>query len=123
VNPSHSSGHRGYNPGMSNDRKKPGVAFWATVALFVVLAAYPLSFGPACWWFSTEEQPGWPRFGVVFTVTTMNYKYAPPAYWPIGWMAQNGPSPLRRAIRWYATRGIEKVFLPSNPSCSSWFGA
>jgi hypothetical protein len=31
------------------DRKKPGVAFWATVALVVVLVAYPLSFGPACW--------------------------------------------------------------------------
>jgi multisubunit Na+/H+ antiporter MnhB subunit len=29
--------------------KKPGVAFWATVALAVVLVAYPLSFGPACW--------------------------------------------------------------------------
>ena len=30
------------------DRKKPGVAFWATVVLVVVLM-YPLSFGPACW--------------------------------------------------------------------------
>jgi hypothetical protein len=30
------------------DPKKPGVAFWATVAL-VALLAYPLSFGPACW--------------------------------------------------------------------------
>jgi len=30
------------------DRKKPGVAFWGTVAL-VVMFAYPLSFGPACW--------------------------------------------------------------------------
>ncbi len=28
-------------------RKKPGVAFWATVGLVVVLVAYPLSFGPA----------------------------------------------------------------------------
>jgi hypothetical protein len=30
------------------DRKKPGVAFWATVVVVAVLA-YPLSFGPACW--------------------------------------------------------------------------
>ncbi len=30
------------------DRKKPGVAFWATVVVVVVLV-YPLSFGPACW--------------------------------------------------------------------------
>src|SRR5436190_14665700 len=31
------------------DRKKPGVAFWATVGIVVVLVGYPLSFGPACW--------------------------------------------------------------------------
>ena len=31
------------------DRKKPGVAFWATVVVVVALVAYPLSFGPACW--------------------------------------------------------------------------
>ncbi len=31
------------------DRKKPGVAFWSTVVLAVVLVGYPLSFGPACW--------------------------------------------------------------------------
>jgi hypothetical protein len=34
---------------MTPDRKKPGVAFWATVVVVVVLLAYPLSFGPACW--------------------------------------------------------------------------
>ena len=31
------------------DHKRPGVAFWATVGLVVVLVGYPLSFGPACW--------------------------------------------------------------------------
>src|SRR5262245_53508379 len=30
-------------------RTKPGVAFWVTVVVVVVLVAYPLSFGPACW--------------------------------------------------------------------------
>jgi len=30
-------------------RNKPGVAFWATIALAAVLVGYPLSFGPACW--------------------------------------------------------------------------
>ena len=34
---------------MTSDRKKPGVAFWATVVVVVALLAYPLSFGPACW--------------------------------------------------------------------------
>ena len=32
---------------MTADRKKPGVGFWATVAVVVVLVAYPLSWGPA----------------------------------------------------------------------------
>ena len=33
---------------MASNRKKPGVAFWATVVVVVALVAYPLSFGPAC---------------------------------------------------------------------------
>jgi len=33
---------------MTASRKKPGVAFWATVVA-VVFVAYPFSFGPACW--------------------------------------------------------------------------
>ncbi len=31
------------------DRRKPGVAFWATVVLVATLVVYPLSFGPASW--------------------------------------------------------------------------
>jgi hypothetical protein len=34
---------------MTSDRKKPGVAFWASVVLVVGLLVYPLSYGPA-WW-------------------------------------------------------------------------
>jgi hypothetical protein len=33
---------------MTSDRKKPGVAFWASVVVVVVLV-YVGSFGPACW--------------------------------------------------------------------------
>jgi len=29
-----------------SDREKPGVAFWATSLVLVVLVAYPLSYGP-----------------------------------------------------------------------------
>ena len=39
---------------MNSDRKKPGVAFWATVSLVVALVGYPLSFGPACWMASRD---------------------------------------------------------------------
>ena len=31
---------------MNEDRKKPGWAFWTTVALVAVLVGYPLSYGP-----------------------------------------------------------------------------
>ena len=34
---------------MKRSGKRPGVAFWATVVVVVLLVAYPLSFGPACW--------------------------------------------------------------------------
>ncbi len=34
---------------MTSNRKKPGSAFWATVAMLIALVGYPLSFGPACW--------------------------------------------------------------------------
>ena len=34
---------------MTPSRKQPGVAFWATVVVVVLLVGYPLSFGPACW--------------------------------------------------------------------------
>ena len=34
---------------MRHDDKQPGGVLWATVALVVALVAYPLSFGPACW--------------------------------------------------------------------------
>jgi hypothetical protein len=34
---------------MTPDRKKSGMAFWATAMVVVVLVAYALSIGPACW--------------------------------------------------------------------------
>jgi hypothetical protein len=38
-------------------KKKPGVLFWATV-LVVCPLAYPLSFGPACWLISRTRSGG-----------------------------------------------------------------
>jgi len=84
------------------DRKHPSAAFWITVALLAVLAGYPLSFGPACWWFSTAGVKP-PERGI-----------APRFYWPIGWVAANGPDSCRRAIRWYAILGIDGVDLPTS---------
>jgi hypothetical protein len=71
------------------DSKKPGVAFWATVGLVVVLVGYPLSCGPACW--------------------VVNQKWCPSqlidvfvwVWWPIGWLQNYGPQPIRDIIVWY----------------------
>jgi hypothetical protein len=44
---------------MTSDRNKPGVAFWATVVLVVVLVAYPASYGP--WHYARARWFGtWP---------------------------------------------------------------
>jgi|SRR5579863_3080599 len=81
--------------------KHPTAAFWLTVALVAVLVGYPLSFGPACWWFS-RDPPIRPFFGVG---PIRKSKVAPYAYWPVGWLAVRGPRSIRRAIFWYAMLG------------------
>lgn len=64
------------------DRKKPGVAFWATVGLVVMLVGYPLSFGPAC------------RFLLPNGRCTEFYR-------PCILAAMDGPRPVRNALwRW-----------------------
>ena len=109
------------------DRKKPGVAFWATVGLVVLFLGYPLSFGPACWWFSTAEMPvaeekeEYPSLGVMI-LTSTEFRYAPTFYWPMGWLEANGPKPVGRCIRWYATIGNERICLPVDSSCRKWAG-
>ena len=91
-------------------RNKPGVAFWATVVVVVVLVAYPLSFGPACWWFyNTEMDPS----GVAVNI-------APRIYWPIGWLAESGPPSVSRAINWYGTVWIYWVHVPTDNAGDRW---
>src|SRR5882672_7949859 len=98
------------------DRKKPGVAFWATVVVVAMPLLYVLSFGPACWWFSIRRSEmqifdGWSG--------PDDPPCAPQIYWPIGWAAQNGPDRLGDAIVWYATVGPgrpEGIELPTDRS-------
>lgn len=85
---------------MTSNRKKPGMAFWAIAVVVVALVLYPLSFGPACWWFSNPEPH--------------SRGFAPRIFWPMGWVATNGPEPCRRAIRWYALLAIDGVDLPTD---------
>jgi hypothetical protein len=96
-------------------RKKPGVAYWATVVVVVLLMGYPLSFGPACWWFSAPRSDGtW--------LINLNdaLPQAPRMYWPFGWLVENGPESTRRITEWYGTRVADVVLLPVDPSGQSW---
>ena len=74
---------------MTSDRKKPGVAFWATVVVVVALVAYPLSFGPAC------------------RIAMRNDSLRPQiarAYRPLVLAARDGPKPIQIALTWFAER-------------------
>jgi hypothetical protein len=71
---------------MSPRRKKPGVAFWATLVVSG-LALYSLSFGPWCW-ISTRTGAGKRRF-------------VPAIYRPVTALAESSEI-ARPAIRWYA---------------------
>jgi hypothetical protein len=72
---------------MTTDRKKSGVAFWATVAVVALLVTYPPSFGPACWIGSHSASS---RPAIEF------------AYRPVAFIWCNGSNSLKIAIRWYA---------------------
>jgi hypothetical protein len=80
------------------DRKKPGVAFWTTVAVVLVLA-YPLSFGPVLW--LATQYPGGEGFPERIAIPLNRF------YEPLSVTAGNGPPVIRNAIRWYVRRWID----------------
>src|SRR5262245_38714898 len=86
------------------DRKKPGVAFWATVVVVVMLVAYPLSFGPACWVAPRTQIDR----GQVFQLL----------YWPLG-RAIHADVPVARtvllAIARFGMPSTGGVALPGGP--------
>lgn len=85
---------------------------WAKRTLETVVLALPvlyvLSFGPACWWFTSPSHknavglPGAPKY------------YASGYYWPIGWLSAKGPTPLTHALAWYATRRYDWDLVPTD---------
>jgi hypothetical protein len=84
---------------MTSDRKKPGVAFWATVVVVCLPIAYVLSFGPACWISSRTCAKFTPR-------SRRGHYYVPvlgTVYWPLLQLAGR-----TRIASWYSTLGAEK---------------
>ena len=74
------------------DRKKPGVAFWVTVAVVVVLA-YPASYGPAVWITVRLDNPE-------PLVSAFGY-----FYYPLIRMSHEGPPWLSGPLSWWARLG------------------
>ena len=68
------------------DRKKPGLAFWATVVVVLALVVYPLSFGPACW----TAVRGWLPAPAEHALREF--------YMPIRRLARHGPRPVSQSI-------------------------
>ena len=73
---------------LMTDRKNPGVAFWASVAMAVVLAGYPLSFGRACW---------------ASSHTICEYDWVSFADQPILEMWLDGPDGISDVAKWYGS--------------------
>jgi hypothetical protein len=69
------------------DRKKPGVGFWATVVVVVGLL-YVASFGVWCRF--NRGGPG--------IIKAASYIWP---YYPMFWLMDNGPAPVKSAIRSY----------------------
>jgi hypothetical protein len=84
------------------DRKKPGVAFWATVVMVALLVVYPLSFGPACWTASRDQ-----------SLSPLDRSVSQ-VYWPIGWLGMR-EGILGDTVLWYAKVGMENEAMVSIP--------
>jgi len=92
---------------MTPSRSKPGVAFWATVVV-VVLVAYPLSFGPACWLAPHSETVHrcihvlhYP----ILWMTLKTHREIAPGVFEEGW--------LDPCVQWYATCGRNDDRFPA----------
>ena len=74
---------------MTSDRKKPGLAFWATVAVVVGLV-YVLSMGPI----GCLRQHG-------FLLRQWQTDVLTGFYSPLIWLFENGPEPVHDLVAWY----------------------
>lgn len=75
---------------MRDNRKKPGVAFWASAAIIMIVVGYPLSFGPAIWLTARGN----------FRESTVQSFYM-----PILWSAAQAES-LENVVTWCGSLGV-----------------
>jgi hypothetical protein len=99
---------------MTPSRKKPGVAFWATVVVVSLPLLYVLSFGPVCWWLLEPDQElnEWQTSAM-----------APTVYEPIGWLHHRIPSWLADAFDAYITLGMREgdiIHIPDTAGGVVW---
>ena len=81
---------------MTSDRKKPGLAFYAGIVVVLVLA-YPLSFGPACW---------------ITSRTNTGASAIPVVYRPLTWaMSPGSETMFNRVSSWYALVGAPENWM------------
>ena len=71
-----------------NINRRERWAKWMLAVVIGVPVLYVASFGPAFWWLSTEIESG-------FLVSRF--------YWPVGWIAKNGPASMRYVVAQFAT--------------------
>ena len=102
-------------------------AKWTLAAVIVGLPVlYVLSFGPACWWFTNPGSTYGKINAPLMSAAAINMDPSsqqptvPHIYWPIGWLADRGPSQVFKLTRWYATWLKPYVFVPSNFAGDSW---
>jgi hypothetical protein len=94
-------------------------AKWTLVGTITGLPLlYVLSFGPACWWFTI---PSGQSGNFPGTNDPLPPVRAHAMYWPIGWVAVNGPQPLERVLAWYATLRHQVLVPTDAEGAGNWF--
>ena len=90
---------------MSEARKRPGVAFWASVALVALPILYVTSFGPACWLSARSPSDG---------------RSVKAVYWPLVWPLQVSSTGEPGAITRSISDAVWSYSFLGAPSGSGW---
>jgi len=93
---------------MNESQRKPGVTFWATIVLTLVLVAYPLSWGPVLW---PESSGNFPESLI----------WADRAYDPIRWILSISPDAVGETWNLYLMLWASNAKMPYyNAATGSW---